>query len=461
MVLVAVAFRILLISWVLDRLGTPTNHFQGNEPSHIAAHLLRGEGFASPFTDLPIPTAQQPPLYPLFMAAIFRLFGAFSKISLYMLLAINSLAGGLTAFFLHRVALKRLSHPVALLSAWTWAILPSIAATDITLSSYAFAALAVVLWLDFVPDLAPRARNWILLGIAIALMLLLNPMLALLIPASVCWLNRKQALVILATALVGLAPWYVRNYRVMNHFYPALRDNFGMELYLGNHPGMSGTCDYWTGESPYGSSLPKLGEARFFEARRSEAIAFIQLEPTAFRARSMKRFAAFWFSPWPMVYTFLLAFALSGIKLAPRGLGVFTATLFVSYPLVFYVTQAAWPTAYRHPIEPLILLMAAVPIAQVVAKLQFSPCVNGTHVGKSASKSKEPISQRCGVFTTASFLSQAVACCIHWKNISSVDLRTDNPLVGRVQRCGTAQRRSGLYADFAGVVGNRNRLSPH
>ena len=70
-VLVAITFRILLIPWVLNRLGTPTNHFQGNEPSHIAAHLLRGEGFASPFSDLPIPTAQQPPLYPLFMAAIF------------------------------------------------------------------------------------------------------------------------------------------------------------------------------------------------------------------------------------------------------------------------------------------------------------------------------------------------------------------------------------------------------
>lgn len=367
-VLVAIAFRILLIPWVLSRLGTPTNHFQGNEPSHIAAHLVRGEGFASPFTDLPIPTAQQPPLYPLFMAAIFGLFGAFSKLSLYMLLACNALAGSLTAFFIYRAGLKHLSPLVALLSAWTWAIFAPIAVTDITLSSYAFAALAVVLWLDFVPDLAPGTRNWIVLGIAIALMLLLNPMLALLIPASVCWLNRKQVLVMLAVALLGLAPWYVRNYRVMGQFYPVLRDNFGMELYLGNHPGMSGTCDYWTGESPYGSELAKLGEAQFFEARKSDAIAFISLHPMAFFARSSKRFAAFWFSPWPMVYAFLLAFAVWGIRVVPRGLRVFTVALFIFYPVVFYVTQAAWPTAYRHPIEPLILLLAAAPITQVVAK---------------------------------------------------------------------------------------------
>lgn len=367
-VLIAVAFRIALIPWVLQRLGTPTDHFQGNEPSHIAAHLLRGDGFASPFTDVPIPTAQQPPLYPIFMAAIFKLFGAFSRFSLYVLLAANSLAGGFTAFFFYRAALKHSSRRVASFAAWAWAIFAPIAVTDITLSSYAFAALAVVLWLNFVPDLAPCTRNWILLGVAIVLMLLLNPMLGLLIPASVYWLNRKQVLVMLATVSLGLAPWYVRNDRVMGHFYPALRDNFGMELYLGNHAGMSGTCDYWTGESPYGKELPKLGEARFFEARRRDAIAFIQLEPTAFFVRSMKRFAAFWFSPSPMVYAFLLALALWGIRLAPRDLRVFTATLFVFYPVVFYITQAAWPTAYRHPIEPLILLMAAISVGQVIAK---------------------------------------------------------------------------------------------
>ncbi len=365
-VLVAIAFRILLIPSVLNWLGTPTDHFQGNEPSHIAAHILRGEGFASPFTDLAIPTAQQPPLYPLFMAAIFKLFGAFSKFSLYLLLVVNAFAGGLTALFIHRAGLKYLSPLAALLSAWTWAILAPIAMTDITLSSYAFATLAVVLWLNFVPDLVSKTRNWILLGIGIALMLLLNPTLVLLIPASARWLNRKQVLVMLATALLGLAPWYVRNYRVMGHFYPALRDNFGMELYLGNHPGMSGTCDYWTGESPYGSDLPKLGEARFFEARRREAISFIKSSPMDFVRRSIKRFAAFWFSPWPVVYVLLLALAMWGIRLVPRGLAVFTVTLFVFYPVVFYITQAAWPTAYRHPIEPLMLLMAATPVRKLL-----------------------------------------------------------------------------------------------
>jgi hypothetical protein len=248
--IVGIAFRILLIPPVLKWIGTPTNPFEGNEASHIAAHLIRGDGFASPFTELAIPTAQQPPLYPFFMAGIFKLFGSFSRISLYVILAANSVAGGMTAFFIHRAGLKYFSSPVALRSAWIWSILPPIAMTDITLSGYAWAALAVVLWLNFVPTMPPRIGHWIFLGITVAFALLLNPMLVLLIPASALWLNRKQAWITLATTVLCLAPWYIRNYCAMGHFYPALRDNLGMELYLGNHPGMSGTCDYWTGESP-------------------------------------------------------------------------------------------------------------------------------------------------------------------------------------------------------------------
>jgi hypothetical protein len=362
--LVGVAFRILLIPSVLKWIGTPANPFEGNEASHIAAHMVRGDGFASPFTDLPIPTAQQPPLYPWFMAGIFKLFGTFSRVSLYVILGANCIVGSFTALFLHQVGLKYFSSHVALFSAWMWSVFPPIAITDITLSSYAFASLALVLWLKFVPTLAPKASNWILLGIATGVMLLLNPMLILLLPASVLWLDKQKALAMSATALLCIAPWYVRNYRVLGHFYPALRDNLGMELYLGNHAGMSGTCDYWTGDSPYGSELPKTGEARFFELRRSDAIAYVKSAPKDFFVRSAKRFGRFWFTPWPIVYVILLSLAIWGTTLVPRPFAAFTAFLFVCYPLVFYVTQAAWATAYRHPIEPLILLMSAEPLCR-------------------------------------------------------------------------------------------------
>ena len=144
-VLAGIIFRILLIPSVLRWLGTPSNHFEKNEPSHIAAHIVRGDGFASPFTDSAIPTAQQPPLYPLFMAGIFKLLGPFTRASLYLILAANCVAGGLTALYIYRVGINYFSSTVAWASAWTWSIFGPIAITDLTLSGYAFAALAVEL----------------------------------------------------------------------------------------------------------------------------------------------------------------------------------------------------------------------------------------------------------------------------------------------------------------------------
>jgi Dolichyl-phosphate-mannose-protein mannosyltransferase len=369
-VVVGLTFRILLIPSVLPWLGTPTNHFERNEPSHIAAHLLRGDGFASPYTDAPLPTAQQPPLYPLFIAVIFKVFGVFSSASLYVILLANCLAGALTALLIYRAGRKYFSPNVGTLSAWMWAVFAPIAVTDLTLSNYAFASLSVVLWINFVPDLAQRIRNWVFLGFTVGLMLLLNPALLLLVPASALWFKKKQAVIVLATVLLAISPWYLRNYRVMGHFYPALRDNLGMELYLGNHPGMSGTCDYWTGESPYGSQLPKVGEARFFAIREKEAVAYIKSAPMDFISRSLRRLAAFWLSPWPLAYAFLLLLAIWGLKFAPTSFGVFTGTLFIFYPLVYYATQAAWPSAYRHPIEPLMLLMAAQPVCRFGRRLR-------------------------------------------------------------------------------------------
>jgi hypothetical protein len=296
----------------------------------------------------------------------------------------NSIAGGLTAFFIYLAGCKHVSPLVGLLAAWAWAVLPIIALTDTTLSNYAFATLAVVLWLNFVPDLAPKAYNWAWLGIATGLMLLLNPMLALLVPATVLSLRKKQAVVVAAIALLVLTPWYVRNYRVMHHFYPALRDNLGMELYLGNHAGMSGTCDYWTGKSPYGGELPKIGEARFFELRRSDAIEFIQSAPKGFAVRSLKRFAQFWLSPWPILYIPLLFLAAWGTLFVPSPLAVFALMLFMVYPLVFYVTQTAWPTAYRHPIEPMILLMAATATVRIYMREIHRPDARRTRARRSS-----------------------------------------------------------------------------
>ena len=78
--------------------------FYGNEPSHIAAHLAKGEGFSSPYPWTPVsPTAQQPPLYPFLLAIIFKAFGVLSLRSLQVIVWLNAVAGTAASLLIYWV----------------------------------------------------------------------------------------------------------------------------------------------------------------------------------------------------------------------------------------------------------------------------------------------------------------------------------------------------------------------
>ena len=56
------------------------DHFGfGWEMGRIARSLALGQGYANPFNGLSGPTAWTPPLYPLLMAASFKMFGIYTQ----------------------------------------------------------------------------------------------------------------------------------------------------------------------------------------------------------------------------------------------------------------------------------------------------------------------------------------------------------------------------------------------
>ena len=58
------------------RMRVLDDHFEfGWEMGRIARSLATGHGFASPFNGNSGPTAWTPPLYPLILAGVFKLFG--------------------------------------------------------------------------------------------------------------------------------------------------------------------------------------------------------------------------------------------------------------------------------------------------------------------------------------------------------------------------------------------------
>ena len=72
--------------------------YQYNEPAHIAWSVLSGYGYSSPWANtLVMPTAQQPPVYPYLLVAIFKLAGTYSYRSLWIAVGMNAFCSALTA----------------------------------------------------------------------------------------------------------------------------------------------------------------------------------------------------------------------------------------------------------------------------------------------------------------------------------------------------------------------------
>ncbi|MGA7295608.1 MAG: glycosyltransferase family 39 protein [Terriglobales bacterium] len=350
--------------------------FRGNEPSHIAAHLAKGEGFSSPY-GLPIaPTAQQPPVYPVLLAIIFKFLGVYSRAALAAIVALNAVAGAGIAALIYLVGRQYFSSTAAIVSAWAWVGWSEFVATDIFITNYTLSALAVLAWLRFLPAIENRKTSWFFLGGAVGLGILLNPTLVLVVIASAGWLRQRSPR-LLAAAVVGcfvvVSPWIVRNYLTLHAFYPAMRDDLGMNLYMGNHRGMEenpqqcvsklceGTANFNNADFPRQDPglFATLGEAEFMRQKQREAIAYIRSEPTKFLLRTAKRVASFWLVPHPVLRFVIFTLACAWLWRSSGPLRLFLLGVFGAYPIVFYMTQIAWVDWYRHPIEPLILLSAA------------------------------------------------------------------------------------------------------
>src|SRR5215813_3752318 len=117
----------LRVIWILIghtyKFKTTDDNFSfGWEMGRIAASLASGHGFSSPFGPATGPTAWEPPFYPYLVAAVFKIFGIYSRASAFVLLSINSVFSGLTCIPIFLIARRIFSEKVADGSAWVWAV---------------------------------------------------------------------------------------------------------------------------------------------------------------------------------------------------------------------------------------------------------------------------------------------------------------------------------------------------
>lgn len=400
-----VAFLVRVLYMTLAHtyhLRTDQNHFQfGWEMGRIARALVTGHGYADPFLGHTGPTTWVAPLYPLLMAAVFKLFGVYTLHSAWVLLTINSFFSALTALTTYEIAARCFNRRVAVWSAWIWALYPAAMQYavrwiwEMTLSTWLLSVILVLALrmrrigeIPADPDLRSNDDSrtlwrWLIFGLLWGILGLSNPSLLLFLPACGLWVLhgthhvRKQVVFASMSALafiLCISPWIIRNALVFHRFIP-MRANFGAEMYLGNGPGAMGFLMEYNHpfEAPDQLRLYKqMGEVAYAHMRGRLAWNYIASDPGLFLRNSVKRLYFFWASvPHPAgdawyiepVRVANFAFAslagLFGLVLALKRrvpAAWLFAWAFLLIPLIYYfVTVHA---RFRNPLEPLIAILA-------------------------------------------------------------------------------------------------------
>ena len=399
--------RVLYITIVHTyRIRPEEDHLQfGWEMGRIARALATGFGYADPFTGHSGPTAWSPPLYPLLIAAVFKVFGVYTAASAWVLLTINSIFSAATSSVIYEIAARCFhrtgrARKIALWSGWLWALYPAAMQFavrwiwDMCLTAFLFSKIFVVaLRVRGIGEQAPDSKSsttirWAAFGLLAGAVALLNSTLLLFLPVCGLWMligvlkakapmgaTLARGALACAVTLACLAPWTIRNYTVFHTFIP-LRGNLGAELHQSILPENGGF--------PWGATIPvcdvcpvfqqyrQMGEAAYVRHEGELAKQEIAAHKLRFIEYSLKRFYFFWVSvPKPPEkgvfieamreanYFFLNLASLLGLALALKNRipgAVLFAWAFALVPFTYYLITVQ--ARFRHPLEPIMLILA-------------------------------------------------------------------------------------------------------
>jgi len=262
---------------------------------------------------------------------------------------------------------------------------------------------ASILWATIELAESQRWRDWCMYGLLWGFTLMTNPSLGSLLPFLLGWAAyradrvnqgrrgtefhaKKPALAAASIAILCCLPWTIRNYIVFHRLVP-LRSNLPLELYIGNNENYAPRAT-WPPRITKERELVRyfhMGEIAFMEEEKRKALAFMRAYPREEVRLIADRFVAFWtglVNPWQ---AFLSADSLVRVLLLCSTFSALGALLGVAallwkrspylsplaaYPVVFpwlyYLTHSN--LRYRHPIDPVVLLLVAIAVGGLVKK---------------------------------------------------------------------------------------------
>jgi hypothetical protein len=377
----------LFLSALLLRLAiaAESGMFHALARSEMEGIALNVAGFGD-YSLYGVPSAYDTPVFPLFLAGIFGLFGTglLSKAVCVVLgCAVSSLRAVLVPVFALDAGFER---PVALLAGWVSVFYIGSLETEVSGNvegPYVAVVLLALLWASL---RIWRAGSWrtrtpwwffAFCGFSVLLSPTLLPVLGGLLLAGAIACPRevrrryfRQAGLAALGVAVFLLPWAIRN-QVMLGAPILTRSNFGTEFWVSNGPGR--TFDhphnyhlFHPTQNPLEAArVADLGEVEYNRRKLAEAAAWVRAHPGEFLRLAGERIAAWWFPPHPyfallpkLVLT-LLAFA--GLRRMFRRQALLAWLILIAwltFPDVYYLVH--WSSRYRVPMEWQILFCACV-----------------------------------------------------------------------------------------------------
>jgi len=370
-----------------------------NETGNIAFSLAKGHGFSSPYWQETGPTAWLTPVYPALVAALFKVFGIHTPHSFFAIVFLNVLFSTATCVPLFYIGKRVGGLGVASGAAWLWAIFPNailIPYQWVWDTSLAALLMTTILWATLKLEDTQSARAWCGYGLLWGFALMTNPSLGSLLPVLLGWAayractQTRSGLMRLALAggiaVLCCVPWTVRNYLAFHRFIP-LRSNLPFELWLGNNEQFDEQSQVVPPSNPELAEIRNyihMGETAFMQDKWRKATGFMRAHPRLDIALFARRFVATWTgvekpiesfrdTDSPLVRVVIISNALAALGalcgllalLRSRNIYAFPlAAVPIVYPLIYYVTHTS--LRYRHPIDPVLLLLVAIAFAAML-----------------------------------------------------------------------------------------------
>jgi hypothetical protein len=188
-----------------------------------------------------------------------------------------------------------------------------------------------------------------------------------------------HAALLTAGMILACLPWAWRNHRAFDALF-FVRDNFGLELRMGNHQGAAADMAAMgrLGEHLHPRSqveearkVQELGEVVYMREAGREAWRWIRDNPGRFAELTLSRVAHWWLGPFyyppgAAVVTVLSLLALLGAwrafpALTPSQRAALLVPLLL-FPLVYYVV--AYMPRYRAPVDWIFVLLAGAAVTR-------------------------------------------------------------------------------------------------